>query len=395
MVMFFSRDEVSRELVEVSKIQDVEAGVQQAPLNNLTDAAFELLLWEIFANQSQPEDYYDKTTLMRTGADQGRDVWLTMHGEPAGLIQCKRLKSKFSAPDALREVIKFILFAELHPELLKDNLPFKYSLAVSTEPAATTIDFFTSPAQWLEENDSRILGYLNEVIHKYKSFEGFSGDKILDHVKKRLQSLSYDLLRPNDIDVLLGNFSRVRERFFRVRLVQSEEDIDEFMGRIAGKHGLGHPISDKARALLDLDLQNEMGALRKSRFFPGSDVVSSALKMLKQLEKGDFSQASDAARSSAFGSCARWLSRSAEKTIANEAIKHSEALGEYYDATIAKAFLADQTEPNECLKALAPFDCPEKVTAAILTIKFCTGSEHALQWFHDAEFALVEVPLVF
>ncbi|AXX98739.1 hypothetical protein BAR1_12900 [Profundibacter amoris] len=162
--MFFSRDEVSRELVEVSKIQDVEAGVQQAPLNNLTDAAFELLLWDIFGSLRHSKEYYDNATLMVAGADQGRDVWLTRHGDPAGLVQCKRLTSAFSAPEALREVIKFILFAELNPELLKKDLPFKYSLAVSTDPAATTVSFFDSPAQWLTNNDESILGYLNEVI---------------------------------------------------------------------------------------------------------------------------------------------------------------------------------------------------------------------------------------
>lgn len=133
MVTFFDREEVSRELIEVSKIQDVEAGVKQAPLNNLSDAAFELLLWDIFSNLSHSKEYYNQATLMVAGADQGRDVWLTKHGDPVGLVQCKRLTSAFSAPEAIREVIKFILFAELNPELLNRDLPFKYSLAVSTE----------------------------------------------------------------------------------------------------------------------------------------------------------------------------------------------------------------------------------------------------------------------
>ena len=112
MVEFFSKNELALELEGISKVQDFEASTQQAPLNELTDANFELLLWEIFTNQRNSEDYYDKATLMLTGADQGRDVWLTLQGEPAGLIQCKRVKSKFSAPETIREIIKFILFAE-------------------------------------------------------------------------------------------------------------------------------------------------------------------------------------------------------------------------------------------------------------------------------------------
>lgn len=158
MVKFLTKDEASRELVEVTKIQDVDAGFQQAPLNNLTDATFELLLWDVF-NSTHSKEYYDRATVMVAGADQGRDVWLTKNGNPAGLVQCKRLTSAFSAPEAVREVIKFILFAELNSELLKKHLPFKYSLAVSTDPAGTTVSFFDSPAQWLTKNDEFILGY--------------------------------------------------------------------------------------------------------------------------------------------------------------------------------------------------------------------------------------------
>jgi hypothetical protein len=270
---FLSSDEINSELDELTKVEDVDAGAQQAPLNSLSDAAFELLLWDVFGNQIHSEEYYDTATLMVVGADQGRDVWLTKNGNPGGLIQCKRLKSAFGAPDAIREIIKFILFAELNPNLLQDDQPFRYSLAVSTEPAGTTVDFFASPTQWLTKHEDKILGYLNEVIGKYKSFEKFSGAKKLNQVKRRLELFSYELLRPADIDVLLGKFPRVRERFFRIRLVQSEEDIDDFMGRMAGKHGLGQPIGDKARALLDVQLHSEIEGLRKSRFYPGNDVA--------------------------------------------------------------------------------------------------------------------------
>ena len=152
MVEILDAKSLKSELEGVSKTEDVEAGAHQAPLNNLTDAHFELLLWSIFEKRIQSEHYYDKATLMVTGADQGRDVWLTDGGNPAGLVQCKRLGSGISLPAAIREIIKFILFSELDPSLLKDGRPFKYSLAVSTDPAKTTIDFFTSPTSWLEKN---------------------------------------------------------------------------------------------------------------------------------------------------------------------------------------------------------------------------------------------------
>jgi len=386
MTDFIEAKALEQELKRVSKALDVEAGAHKAPLNSLSDSDFELLLWRVFEQRSDPEAYYDKATVMVAGADRGRDVWLTKNGAPVGLIQCKRLKSPFSLPEALREIIKFILFAELNSSLLKDGLPFKYSLAVSTDPANTTVDFFTSPAQWLKKNGDEILDLLNTVIESYESFRGFSGADKLDRVKHQLGSFSYELIRPVNIDTLLFGLPRVREQFFQVRLVQNEEAFEELFDRKVDEHGLNREISDKARHLLDVEVQTKVNDLRRSRFFPGSDVVKAALQMCKQLKIGEYCQASEGVRSNAFGACARWLSRSEEKTAAKEIIELSEALGECDDAVIARAFLPEHTDWTECLKALAPLDNPEKVTAALLAVKHSTDSKQALQWFRDADF---------
>ncbi|SFQ41912.1 PIN domain-containing protein [Donghicola eburneus] len=391
MTEFIESKALEQELQSVSRALDVEAGAHKAPLNSLSDSDFELLLWRVFEQQSDPEAYYDKATVMVAGADRGRDVWLTKNGDAVGLIQCKRLKSAFSLPEALREIIKFILFAELDSSLLKDGLPFKYSLAVSTDPAKTTVDFFTSPTQWLEENNGEILALLNTVIGGYESFKDFSGAKILDRVKQKLGSFSYELIRPANIDTLLFGLPRVREQFFQVRLVQSEDAFEELFDRKVDEHGLNREISDKARQLLDEEVQTKINDLRRSRFFPGSDVAKAALRMCKQLKAGEYCQASESVRSNAFGACARWLSRSEEKIAAKEAIELSEALGECDDAVIARAFLPEHTDYTECLKALAPLDNPEKVTAALLSVKHSTDSEQALQWFRDADFASTDL----
>ncbi|WP_090270430.1 hypothetical protein [Thalassovita taeanensis] len=387
MTDFIETKALEQELERVSKTLDVEAGAHKAPLNSLSDSDFELLLWSLYKQNSGTAGYYDKATLMVAGADGGRDVWLTKNGNPAGLVQCKRLKAAFSRPAALREIIKFILFAELDPSLLKNGLPFKYSLAVSSDPAKTAVDFFTSPLQWLEKNDVAVSSYLDDVIGDYESFKGFTVADKLDRVKLQLETFSYELIRPSDIDTMLDERPRIRERFFRVRLVHSEEKIEGYLERISGGQRFGQPVSDKDRGVLDEALQGKIEELRKSRFFPGSDTTASALRILKQLKDGDFSQGSAQVRSNAFGACGRWLSRSEEKEVAEEAIKQSKALGECNDAVIAKAFLTEPKDWTECLKALAPLDNPEKVTAALMAVKHGTDSEQALQWFHDADFA--------
>ncbi|HJO52848.1 PIN domain-containing protein [Sulfitobacter pontiacus] len=391
MADFVETKALEQELERVSRALDVETGAHKAPLNSLSDSDFELLLWCLYKQKSGTSGYYDTATLMVAGADGGRDVWLTKNGNPAGLVQCKKLKAAFSRPAALREIIKFILFAELDSSLLKNELPFKYSLAVSTDPTKTTVDYFTSPSEWLENSDDKVSSYLDEVIRNYESFKGFTVADKLDRVKLQLKTLSYELIRPSDIDAMLDEHPHLKKRFFRVRLVQSEEKIEEYFERIAGEHRIVRPVSDKDRGVLDEALQGEIEELRKSRFFPGSDTTALALRMFKQLKDGDFREGSAQVRSKAFGACGRWLSRSEENEAAEEAIRQSKALGECNDAIIAQAFLTEPNNWTECLIALAPLDNSEKVTAALIAVKHSTNSEQALQWFHDADFAPTDV----
>lgn len=64
MVEILDASSIEQELQRISKADDVEAGAQKAPLNQLTDSDFELLLWRIFEQQSSSKDYYDRATLM-------------------------------------------------------------------------------------------------------------------------------------------------------------------------------------------------------------------------------------------------------------------------------------------------------------------------------------------
>ena len=108
---------------------------------------------------------------MISGADRGRDIWLRQRERPSGLVQCKRVGSGFSAPDAIREVIKFLLFAEIEPSLLPEPSRFRYTLALSSDPASTTVELFDAPTKWLTGNGDKIEGYVAAVIAKYSTFK--------------------------------------------------------------------------------------------------------------------------------------------------------------------------------------------------------------------------------
>jgi hypothetical protein len=142
MVKILTNEEIKNALSQVSVVNEGKASPDRASYGALSANDFELLLYALYQHRQGPDVGYDSVRLMITGADQGRDLWLTQDELPVGLVQCKRVEQGFSAPAAIREVIKFLLFAELDPKLLPDPSKFCFSLAVSADPAGTTTSLF-------------------------------------------------------------------------------------------------------------------------------------------------------------------------------------------------------------------------------------------------------------
>lgn len=212
-VKFLTDSEIERENSKVQAIEVVDVGDRILPYNELSPDGFEHLLYAIY--KKVPNSFHDRTTLMVTGADKGRDVWLTKNEKPVGLIQCKRERPGFDAIKALREVIKFLLFAHLEPKLLPYPKQFKYTLALSSDPASTTVDFFTNPADWLQRNSDKIEPCIKKVINAYTSFSGIELSDVSDKIKHYLADLKYELVRPVDLNEMLNELPTVTNRFFR------------------------------------------------------------------------------------------------------------------------------------------------------------------------------------
>jgi hypothetical protein len=220
MVNFIHSDVANSELTNVRAIAGGLVGSDRRAYNELTSEDFELLLYDIYQQNQELLGWYDYARLMIVGADQGRDVWLTCNELPVGLIQCKRIKSAFSAPDTLREIIKFLLNAELDSALHPDDpKSFKFTLAVSSEPAATTTEFFQTPNAWLNTNQGKLLGFVQEVIDGYANFKELNAYDIFPKIERALHAISYELIRPVDLDGLLHELPQVSSRFFNEKLV--------------------------------------------------------------------------------------------------------------------------------------------------------------------------------
>lgn len=116
-------DEINAAYAQVEAVDEGRVGPDRANYLALSDADFELLLHSIYKERKLPSAWYSNVRLMVTGADQGRDVWLTKDERPVGLIQCKKVKAGFTRPDTLREVIKFLLNVVLEPALMQGFYP--------------------------------------------------------------------------------------------------------------------------------------------------------------------------------------------------------------------------------------------------------------------------------
>lgn len=370
MAEFFDEQMIDSELQSNRLVEDIEAGAKSAPLNALTPDQFELLLACLFQNRSK-EEYYDTATLMRAGADQGRDVWLTKNGDGVGLVQCKRHGTGFSQPDALCEIIKFILFAEVDSDIKISATSFRYTLALSSEPAQTTIDFFVAPAKWFDDNEVAVSNYTSKVISKFKQFAALKTEEVVGKVRQRLREFTYTLLRPDQINGLLEELPHVDKRFFKVRLV-----VDSILSKAYSK---SQPVVDEA-------VRNQLNELRRSRFFPDSSIPNAVQKLSQSLQTGEYSGASAQVRADGLGKCGRWLWGVNNRTAAKAAIQASEAVGPSEDAEICKAFILSEEGWEKGLQALGHFNHAAYITAGLAIVKNGSGAQKALEWFNDAQF---------
>lgn len=217
-------DEILAAYSHVEALDEGRVGPDRANYLALTDADFELLLYSIYKASASDFLWYSNARLMITGADQGRDVWLTKDERPVGLIQCKKVKAGFTRPDTLREVIKFLLNVVLNPTLMPDPTNFRFTLALAADPASTATEFFDSSLTWLTANEAELLNLVIEVIKKYEAFSTLKIEAVMPGIITAIKGLKYELLRPVDLDALLERMPDVRQRFFKVQLVVAVED---------------------------------------------------------------------------------------------------------------------------------------------------------------------------
>ncbi|GAB3530764.1 ATP-binding protein [Photobacterium alginatilyticum] len=206
--------EIEKEVTDNRPTEVIEVGAKVLPYQLLTPEQFELLLWDVFRSGYEAEHPYDKSRWMITGADKGRDVWLTNKEVPVGLVQCKREAGKFSVSATLKEIIKFLFYAELDKSLLPQPDEFTFYLALSNDPHGDVDDFFQAPKAWVANNEPEILRQAKAVKQKYASFKNIDAENLLPALVKNINNFRYILLRPHELNRWLQINQDVCNRHF-------------------------------------------------------------------------------------------------------------------------------------------------------------------------------------
>lgn len=379
-MQLIDQDVATEELSKISPVDQIQAGAFRNNYTALNPADFEMLLYEIYDKNAPVDDWYDRATLMITGADQGRDIWLTKSELPVGLIQCKKIKSSFTLPDTMREIIKFLLHTRINSKFRIESSLFHYILAVSVDPTGATVDFFQSPQKHLTENSDNILEYINDLIRKYTQFRSINAGEILPQIQQDLRRLTYKLIRPMNLDACLENLPDVRRRFFQERVVIGlEEATAAIREELASARGLQPAVDTE---VLDKAIVEEIRRLKRQRLIlPSDHLIRYAISFSERLEHG-LQLATAAVRGAAYREVATIFAREKRVEDAEQAIKKATALGADTTAELARLAMARQ-DLNDALQRLRTRDDPEAKSLIFSAIQMRDGDAAALKFFDE------------
>ncbi|WP_052444742.1 NACHT domain-containing NTPase [Flammeovirga sp. OC4] len=189
------------------------------PLNELDDREFETLCYLIFKEQIKYDDIslsskFDNINLMSGVGEKGFDSTLYFKGEISGLIQCKKLKTRLTKPQLLKEILKFILYTIIDKELLPNKKNFTYYIITSSGFANTTLTLIENFNKKSICEDVKSL--CKEVISNYSSLKQIDLDKHFDEIIDILKSINVCKLIPEDLQFLLQEYSNISKSFFKI-----------------------------------------------------------------------------------------------------------------------------------------------------------------------------------
>lgn len=213
-----TNSEITETIANIQQKPTAYSG-QSFPFTDLTDRAFEILLYQIFqlrieTNNQSLNDKYDNVILMQGVGERGRDCLLTKKGKNVGLIQCKQINKNLTKPEVLKEILKFVLHYICDKSLITEINNFTYFFAVSKGLAETSINLLADFNKKYKSED--IKGYCDELTSKYVSLKSIKYDTYKLEIHKVLDKIEVKPIIPSDLSYYLFEHDSIIKNFFRV-----------------------------------------------------------------------------------------------------------------------------------------------------------------------------------
>ena len=145
--------------------------------------------------------------------------------------------------------------------------------------------------------------------------------------------------------------------------------------------------------LIDQKIEEEVDKLRKTRFFIGSDIAPSLLKLAQKLAEGEFSSGSGSVRSRALAWCVRVMLSDEELLQQAEGyLARAKDLEVCAETGIAEAFIYSRKDNKiKALSILADIDSPVSRTAALMIVARHEGEQGAIDWLRSAQIDVADL----
>lgn len=200
------------------------------PYNKLHEDKYEELLYKAFSRHGRKLLSFDDCYHVAGSGDKGRDIVLVEHDKTVGVVQCKRYKSNLTKPDAVKEIIKFAIYALQEPATFRLG-HLTYFFAVSTGYSKDALTLLMHFSTMIEE-EKQLRRWIQLVCQKYNTIT-FDYQARYQEIINLLKTMTVRPLSPTDLDDLIRGDIELISQFFEVEKVMTLDkpvlEIDRFL----------------------------------------------------------------------------------------------------------------------------------------------------------------------
>jgi len=237
----------------------IESGTTILPLSELGDREFELLSYLLVSAELKKSEYsnIDNISIMQGVSERGRDCVLYNNSEVVGLIQCKKYNGRLTKPQAIKEIIKFILFSILDKTILPNPNNFEYNIYVSNDLNGVCIELLSSFNEKIKDefDNGNIEKYTNDIINEYESFKTFKKNIPFKEIENLLTTIKVNYQNGIDLTSRILNHNNILSMFFNIKTVVDLESNDKNIRKALDDHGLTL-LTDKDLKILKQRIEN-------------------------------------------------------------------------------------------------------------------------------------------